>query len=854
MASTYGRRIKITVDGTSHGKAVTTEIRGIPEGTVIDYRELDAFMARRSAASFGGSYFVTDRKEPDEVIWKEGVTNFGGQFGIVTGPEIKAEVLNTDVRSQDYDELKYRPRPGHADFTLMMKDGLEAETSGGGRASARLTVGLVIAGGIIKQLLEKEGIQVMAEIVEIGGEKDPMGFEEVVQAAAANGDSVGGIVECGIMGLKPGSCGDVYFDGLEGRISEAVFAIPAVKGIEFGSGFEGTRMRGSFHNDPFTFDPDGNVVTTSNNHGGILGGIASGMPIVFRTAFKPTPSVAMKQKTVDLKTQTPVIIEVKGRHDPCVVLRAVPVVEAAAAMAIYDALLYERQGAPVDETPAETEQKILKKSSPSTIEGLREEIDEENRLIMEALDRRLEAARKIGKIKAEQGLPVRDQAREEDILSGLKPYQQEVMKKIMEISRDQQSMPFGLLGRGLGHSLSPVLHEMISKETGHEYEYVLFDKEPEELEDFIRNGSWAGLNVTMPYKTEVMKYLDELSPEAQAIGAVNTIVRRNGRLKGFNTDYFGLKKMLEKHGVEVRDKKCLILGNGGASKAAAQVLFDKGASQVNVLTHQAISEGKALKENRDAQILVNATPVGMYPEEDPSPANPGAFPKLEWAVDLIYNPLRTSFVCQAEKNLIDAVPGLDMFVYQGIYSAMLFTTLKFDDKDGMEERIAGRIRGFRENLVFIGMPGAGKTMIGQAMAEKLGREFVDTDEMIELRNGMTIPELIKEYGEDSFRDMEVMAAEEAGKYTGVVISTGGGIVNREENYYQLARNGRIVFLDKDVKVLEVGGRPLSLSTGVERLYEMRLPLYESWADERVTVEGDDPSANADRILKKLNMM
>jgi shikimate dehydrogenase len=195
-----------------------------------------------------------------------------------------------------------------------------------------------------------------------------------------------------------------------------------------------------------------------------------------------------------------------------------------------------------------------------------------------------------------------------------------------------------------------------------------------------------------------------------------------------------------------------------------------------------------------------------------------------------------------------------MFVYQGTYSAMLFTTLKFDDKDGMEERIAGRIRGFRENLVLIGMPGAGKTMIGQAMAEKLGREFVDTDEMIELRNGMTIPELIKEYGEDSFRDMEVMAAEEAGKYTGVVISTGGGIVNREENYYQLARNGRIVFLDKDVKALEVGGRPLSLSTGVERLYEMRLPLYESWADERVTVEGDDPSANADRILKKLNMM
>lgn len=854
MASTYGRKIKITVDGTSHGPAVTTVIRGVPEGTVIDYRELDAFLARRSAASDGGSYFVTQRKEPDEVVWKEGVTNFGGQFGIVTGPVIKADVMNTDVRSEDYDDLKYRPRPGHADFALMMKEGLEAEVEGGGRASARLTVGLVIAGGIIKQLLEKEGIQVMAEIAEIGGEKDPMGFEEAVQAAASNGDSVGGVIECGIMGLKPGSCGDAYFDGLEGRIAEAIFAIPAVKGIEFGSGFQGSRMRGSYNNDPFTFDPDGNVVTVTNNHGGILGGIASGMPIVFRAAFKPTPSISMAQRTVDLKTQTPVVIEIKGRHDPCVVFRAVPVVEAAAAIAIYDALRFEREGG---EDSAEQAQKTpapTPTSRPETLEGLREQIDEEDKTILDALDRRMAAVRKIGRLKLEQGLPVRDEKREQEILSGLEPYQQEILSKIMELSRKEQNMPFGLLGNGLEHSFSPLLHEMISAETGKAYEYVLFDKEPEELEDFIRNGSWAGLNVTMPYKTEVMKYLDELSPEAEAIGAVNTIVRRNGRLKGFNTDYFGFKKMLEKHGVEVSGMKCLVLGNGGASKAAVQVLFDKGAQAVNVLTHDAITEGQALKDNRDAQILVNATPVGMYPDLQDSPANPGSFPRLEWAIDLVYNPLRTSFVCQAEKSLIDAVPGLDMLIYQGIYSAMLFTTLKFEDRDGMEDRIARKIRRWRENIVLIGMPGTGKTMIGQELAERLGRDFLDTDEMIELREGKTVPEIIGEYGEDDFRDLEMMACAEAGQKTGMVISTGGGVVNREENYYELTRNGRIVFLEKDVKDLEVGGRPLSLATGVERLYEMRLPMYRSWADESVTVDSDDPATNAEMILNALDMI
>ncbi|MBQ4271051.1 MAG: chorismate synthase, partial [Clostridiales bacterium] len=703
--------------GESHGPSVRVDIEGVPEGTVIDYRELDDFLRRRSALNEDTEELTTSRKEPDEVIWREGVVNFGGEFGIVTKPVIKAEVMNIDVDPSAYEDLKYIPRPGHADFTAMMKDGIETDTSGGGRFSGRMTVGLCIAGGIIKQLLAKEGIEIMSDITEVGGEEDPMGFEDMVGAAKARGDSVGGVIECGIMGVRAGSCGDAYFDGLEGYISRAVFGIPAVKGIEFGSGFRGAKMLGSMNNDPFVIDEEGEVRTSSNNHGGILGGIASGMPIVFRAAIKPTPSIAKKQWSVNMKTREPVEIEIKGRHDPCIVYRALPCVEAAAAIAIYDALLDARGGL---ERSSETGSANSEEhKEPVTIADFRKVIDEQDELILRALRKRMEAVKKIGKIKLEKGLPVLDEGREAQILEGKEDFEKEVLAKIMEVSRREEEAPFGLLGRKLSHSLSPELHELIGEETGHKYGYALFEKEPEELENFIRNGSWAGLNVTIPYKQEVIKYLDELSPEAEAIGAVNTIVRRNGKLKGFNTDYFGFKKMIEKKGVDISGRKCLVLGNGGASKAVTQVLFDKGASEVHVLSHNAITEGKALKDNRDCEIIVNTTPVGMYPETGVSAVNPGSFPKLRWAVDVIYNPLRTNFVIQAQKSLIDAIGGLEMLVYQGIYSSMLFTTLSFGDKDAIAEKVASEIKKNQENIVLIGMPGVGKSHIGQKLADEL---------------------------------------------------------------------------------------------------------------------------------------
>ena len=839
MASTYGEHLKVTIDGESHGPSVKVAIEGIPEGMVIDYRELDDFLRRRSAMNENLTEYTTERLEPDEIIWKEGVVNFGGEFGIIVKPTIRAEVLNTDADPSAYEELRYIPRPGHADFTAMMKDGLETDTSGGGRFSGRMTVALCIAGGIVIQLLKKEGIEIMTDIVEIGGEEDPMGFPDMVDAAKARGDSVGGVIECGIMGVKAGSCGDAYFDGLEGYISSAVFGIPAVKGIEFGSGFRGAKMLGSMNNDPFVIDEDGKVITASNNHGGILGGIASGMPIVFRVAVKPTPSIAKKQYSVNLKTGEAVEIEIKGRHDPCIVFRALPCVEAAAAIALYDAL---RDAGSIRSGEAE-EHKANEDKPPErsgeTIEDLRNIIDEEDEAILAALNRRMDAVRKIGRIKQMKGLPVLDSKREAEILEGRTDYEKEVLQKIIEVSLKEESAPFGLLGRKLSHSLSPELHELIGEETGHRYEYVLFEKEPEDLEDFIRNGDWTGLNVTMPYKKDVIKYLDELSPEAEAIGAVNTIVRRNGRLKGFNTDYFGFKKMLEKNGVDPKGLKCLVLGNGGAAKAVTQVLFDKGASEVCVLSHAAIDEGRALSENRDAEIMVNATPVGMWPDNGKSAVNPGSFPRLRWALDVVYNPLRTNFICQAQKSLIDAFGGLDMLVYQGIYSSMLFTTLSFDDKDALEEKVAREIAGLMENIVLIGMPGSGKSTIGKKLAGKLNREHYDMDQLIELRDGRSITEIFRNEGEEYFRDLEYAVAQELGQLNGAVISTGGGIINREENYYSLAENGRLVFIDRKPSDLPTAGRPLSQTVGVDRLYEMRLPLYRSWADQ--TIDADDLS-------------
>ncbi len=351
--SSYGENLRITIFGQSHSPAIGVTVEGIPAGERIDTAELARFLARRAP---GRNEWSTPRREADAPEFLSGLKD-----SVTCGAPLAAIIRNADTRSQDYAALADTPRPGHADYTAQVKYGGAQDSAGGGHFSGRLTAPLCIAGGICIQLLAREGITVISRIAAIADVEDegalcastaekpfPTVSDEcgeamraAIAAAKADGDSVGGVIECAVLGL-PAGLGGPLFGGLEGRISAAVFGIPAVKGIEFGAGFAAARMRGSENNDCFETS-SGRVVTKSNNCGGILGGISDGMPLVFRAAVKPTPSIAAEQLTLNMKTMEETALHVPGRHDPCVVPRAVPCVEAAAAIAVYDALLARRK-------------------------------------------------------------------------------------------------------------------------------------------------------------------------------------------------------------------------------------------------------------------------------------------------------------------------------------------------------------------------------------------------------------------------------------------------------------------------------------------------------------------------------
>lgn len=330
MSNTIGNIFKFTIWGQSHAPAIGVTIEGLPAGTHIDLEKLQSFLDRRRP---GQNKYSTPRKESDTVVFEAGLNASSD----TVGAPLAAIIRNTNTHSSDYSELVNVPRPGHADYSAMVKYKSSRDYAGGGQFSGRLTAALCIAGGVALQQLESYGIAVHARPVMIGGETDEAKMLEAIEAARTDGDSVGGIIEC-IIENVPAGIGEPMFDGIENRIAQAVFGIPAVKGIEFGNGFGCAALRGSENNDAFTYVGD-KIETKSNNHGGILGGITSGMPIVFRAAFKPTPSIAKEQDSVNTLTHEDVKLCIKGRHDPCIVLRAVPVVEAAAAAAIYDELL-----------------------------------------------------------------------------------------------------------------------------------------------------------------------------------------------------------------------------------------------------------------------------------------------------------------------------------------------------------------------------------------------------------------------------------------------------------------------------------------------------------------------------------
>lgn len=402
---------------------------------------------------------------------------------------------------------------------------------------------------------------------------------------------------------------------------------------------------------------------------------------------------------------------------------------------------------------------------------------------------------------------------------------------------------YGLLGEHLPHSFSPQIHLALGN-----HDYHLFEVAPQHLEAFMTEHNFKGINVTIPYKKAVIPYLDVVSPEAQKIGAVNTITVRDGKLYGDNTDYFGFVYMLEKSGISVKDKKAVVLGGGGASATVQAVLRDFGAKEVVVVDLNTENNYKNLYLHYDGEIIVNTTPVGMYPNNLKSLVNLDDFKNITGVLDVVYNPLKTKLILDAEARNIPCSAGLSMLVAQAKKAHEIFFDTKLDTS--VCEKIESVLRMQMCNIVLIGMAGCGKSTVGKVLSEKLNKELVDTDQMIENVENMPIPEIIGKFGEVHFRNCENAAVILAGREKECVIATGGGVITRSENYNPLKQNGIIVFINRDADLLPTNGRPLSQKHGVKALYEQRMPLYRQFADIEVDGNGTIEEV-ADRIIKEI---
>lgn len=385
------------------------------------------------------------------------------------------------------------------------------------------------------------------------------------------------------------------------------------------------------------------------------------------------------------------------------------------------------------------------------------------------------------------------------------------------------ALRYGLIGERLGHSQSPALHGLLA-----DYDYAAYEVRPDALAEFIRRPGIGGLNVTMPYKQAVMPLCDVLSPQARRIGSVNTLVYdEKGQITGHNTDYQGFCGMLARAGIGLAGQKVVILGSGGTACTARAVCEDAGARQIVTISRHGVETYHTLHRHRDAQVLINTTPVGMFPHGDEMPlVSLDDLPMLQGVVDVIYNPLRTRLVQSARARGIPATGGLPMLVWQAAQSVALFTGLPADET--RTEHTLERLRCMVENIVLIGMPGCGKSTIGRQIAMLTGRTLIDTDDEIVRRMGKPIPRIFAEDGEVAFRAAEQEIVAEAAQRSGYVIATGGGTVLSEVNREALARNGRLAFLKRPLNLLAVAGRPLS--TDIEAMAAVRLPIYAAASD------------------------
>ena len=410
-------------------------------------------------------------------------------------------------------------------------------------------------------------------------------------------------------------------------------------------------------------------------------------------------------------------------------------------------------------------------------------------------------------------------------------------------------MEYGLIGEHLSHSFSKNIHEKLAP-----YTYELHELRPDELDSFMRSKEFKGINVTIPYKQAVIPYLDEISGQARSIGAVNTIVNRNGKLCGFNTDYFGMKSMIERPGIEPAGKKVLILGTGGTSKTAYAVVTDMGASEVLKVSRTG-KEGwptyeEAYEKHADAEIIINTTPCGMYPDIDDCPVDLSRFQNLCGVIDAIYNPLRTVLILEAQKRGIPAEGGLYMLVVQAVYAAELFADRKITGEKC--NQVFTEILNAKRNIVLSGMSLAGKTTLGTLLSKRLGRKLEDTDQMIIRREQRSITEIFATDGEQYFRDRETEMTRILAPQTGLVIATGGGAVLRPENVDALKKNGCIIFLDRPFdQILPADDRPLAnTKEKVAALLKKRYPIYKAVCDDSITNDLT-PEEGIARILAAL---
>ena len=382
---------------------------------------------------------------------------------------------------------------------------------------------------------------------------------------------------------------------------------------------------------------------------------------------------------------------------------------------------------------------------------------------------------------------------------------------------------FGLLGRKLGHSWSPQIHAMLAG-----YEYRLYQVEPEDLARFLTETPLAGMNVTIPYKKDVAPFCASLSDAARRIGSVNTLLRTPAGWYGDNTDYAGFRYIVETSGVDVGGKKTLVFGTGGASLAVKAALADMGAEPVVSVSRTGPENYGNLYRHRDARVLVNTTPLGMYPETGAAPVPVGDFPQCEGVFDIVYNPQRTAFLMDAEAHGVPCAGGLGMLVAQAWRSAEQFAGQAIPREK--VEYIMSTLSRQMSNLILIGMPGCGKSAVGQALAAALDRPFIDADTELEREAGMTIPDIFAKEGEEGFRARETAVLARLGMGSGAVIATGGGCVTRRENYPLLHQNGTIVWLRRDLAKLPTVGRPLSQANPLETLYARRKDQYAAFAD------------------------